>query len=83
MWQVPGRAELLERLPGATPAGAEMTVTRLLAARSGVAARSRRTTGPPGPGRDWHAVGMSTGDHRDPVISAYLPGGEPEHAVRS
>ena len=46
MWQVPGRAELLERLPGATAAGAEMTVTRLLAARSGVAARSRRTTGP-------------------------------------
>ena len=25
----------------------------------------------------------SPGDHRDPVISAYLPGGEPEHAVGS
>jgi len=47
-WQVPGRAEVLERLPG-HPAGAEMIVTRLLAARSGVAARSRRTTGAPGP----------------------------------
>jgi hypothetical protein len=32
--------------PGGTPAGAEMIVTRLLAARSGVAARSRRTIGP-------------------------------------
>src|ERR1700745_4523851 len=47
--------------PGGTPAGAEMIVTRLLAARSGVAARSRRTIGP-WPGRDWHAVGVSTVD---------------------
>ena len=44
--QVPGRAELPERPPGGTPAGAEMILTRLLAARSGVAARSRRTIGP-------------------------------------
>ena len=38
-------------------------------------------------GRDWHAAGGarrgSPGDHRDLVISAYLPGGDPEHAVRS
>ena len=35
--------------------------------------RTIKTFGAPGP----------VANHRDPVVSAYLPGGEPEHAVRS
>jgi len=49
-WRPPRPGPALSGTPRAspegTPAGAEMIVTRLVAARSGVVARSRRTTGP-------------------------------------
>jgi hypothetical protein len=84
--QVPGRAELLERLPGAPRRRRDdrHPAPGRAVRRGGQVATDDRA---PWPGRDWQAVGgvrrRSPGDHRNPVISAYLPGGEPEHAVRS
>jgi len=81
--QVPGRTELLERLPG-YPGGRRddrHPPPGRAVRRGGQVATDDRAPGPAVTGTP--SGYPPPGDHRDSVISAYLPGGEPEHTVRS